>query len=309
MSPITTKGRYELKSPATIPNDWYARAFDSRYFEVDTSRKPDSVTIDEVKILCSLIGCKTDQRILDLCCGYGRHAVEFAKLGNKVVLVDLDLGASNLHTLLGIRNPKNGLNSFLNQTVKKLDRVAVPTIVSNLFFINSLYCSMEIANLYHTQKLKIIRAITKLPFDYIILDLGAGSNFNTLDFFSTSQEGIIICTPEPTSIENCFRFIKAAYLRKLKQIIKRHAFNSAVKNTVFSPNKKAMEAPDIIDVVLKHDPDRENFLKNKLSEFKFKLIINQFRKNIDETLGDKIETVCNRHFYSNFQSNPTYIIL
>jgi flagellar biosynthesis protein FlhG len=225
----------------------------------------------------------------------------FAKLGKKVVLVDLDLGASNLHTLLGIKNPKNGLNSFLNQTVKKLDRVAVPTIISNLFFINSLYCSMEIANLYHTQKLKIIRAITKLPFDYIILDLGAGTNFNTLDFFSTSQEGIIICTPEPTSIENCFRFIKAAYLRKLKQIIKRHAFNSAVKNTVFSPNKKAMEAPDIIDVVLKHDPDRENFLKNKLSEFKFKLIINQFRKNIDETLGDKIETVCNRHFYSNFQ--------
>lgn len=89
MTPITTKGRYELKSPATIPNDWYARAFDSRYFEVDTSRKPDSVTIDEVKILCSLIGCKTDQRILDLCCGYGRHAVEFAKLGNKVVGLDL----------------------------------------------------------------------------------------------------------------------------------------------------------------------------------------------------------------------------
>lgn len=160
---------------------------------------------------------------------------------------------------------------------------------------------MEIANLYHTQKLKIIRAITKLPFDYILLDLGAGTNFNTLDFFLTSQEGIIICTPEPTSIENYFRFIKAAYLRKLKHIIKRHAFNSAVKNAVFSPNKTTMKALDIIEIVLKHDPDRENFLKNKLSEFKFKFIINQFRKNNDATLGDKIETVCSRHFYSNFQ--------
>jgi flagellar biosynthesis protein FlhG len=225
----------------------------------------------------------------------------FAKLGKKVVLVDLDLGASNLHTLLGIKNPKNGLNSFLNNTVKKFDHVAVPTIISNLFFINSLNCSMEIANLHHTQKLKIIRAITKLPFDYILLDLGAGTNFNTLDFFLTSHEGIIICTPEPTSIENCFRFLKAAYLRKLKHIIKRHAFNSAVKNAVFSPNKTTMKALDIIEFVLKYDPDRENFLKNKLSEFKFKLIINQFRKNIDATLGDKIETVCNRHFYSDFQ--------
>jgi len=91
MSPITTKVRYELESPAIIPNYWYTRYFDSRYFEVDTLRKPDSVTIDEVKKLSSLIGCKTGQRILDLCCGYGRHAVEFAKLGNDVVGLDLFL--------------------------------------------------------------------------------------------------------------------------------------------------------------------------------------------------------------------------
>jgi flagellar biosynthesis protein FlhG len=62
----------------------------------------------------------------------------FANRGKKVVLIDLDLGASNLHTLLGIKNPQNGLDSFLDKTVKKLESVAFPTNIPNLFCINSL---------------------------------------------------------------------------------------------------------------------------------------------------------------------------
>ncbi len=227
--------------------------------------------------------------------------VLLAKQGKTVVLVDLDLGGSNLHTLLGIKNPKSGIDSFLYKKVKRLEHVAVPTSIPDLFIISSLHCSMEIPNLFYVQKQKIINAIRELPFDYILLDLGSGTNFNTLDFFLTSKEGIFIFTPEPTSIENSFRFIKAAYLRRLKQIIKRHAFTSMVKNAVVGPNNEAIKSPDIIDIVLEHDPDREKFLKDILSEFKFRFIINQFRKNLDAKLGDKIETVCNRHFYSNFE--------
>jgi len=227
-----------------------------------------------------------------------------AKQGHQVVLVDLDLGASNLHAFLGIKNPKNGINSFINKSVKKFESLATPTSIPNLFFINSLHCSMEISNLFYVQKLKLITAIKKLPFDYVILDLGAGTNFNTLDFFLTSNDGIIICIPEPTSIENAFRFIRATYLRNLKKIIKQHAFNAAVKTAVFNPNpadNAALHPGDIIDVVLKRDPDRELFLREKLNDFSFKLILNQFRKNFDPTLGQKIAIVCNRHLYSSFQ--------
>jgi flagellar biosynthesis protein FlhG len=159
---------------------------------------------------------------------------------------------------------------------------------------------MEIANLLHAHKLKIINAIQKLSFDYILLDLGTGTNFNTLDFFLTSSQGIFICTPEPTAIENSFRFIKAVYLRKLKQIVKRNAFNSAIKKAVPSDNEATL-SPDIIEIVLKYDPDHEKFLRSRLSEFKFKFILNQFRRNLDPTMGFKIEDLCNRHFYSNFQ--------
>ncbi|MBW2248082.1 MAG: AAA family ATPase [Deltaproteobacteria bacterium] len=224
-----------------------------------------------------------------------------AKWGKKVVLIDLDLGGSNLHTLLGINHQKGGINRFLDKTVKNLGDTAVSTFIQNLSFIGSSLCSMEVANLLHAHKLKIINAIQKLSFDYILLDLGTGTNFNTLDFFLTSNQGIFICTPEPTAIENSFRFIKAVYLRKLKQIVKRQFFNSAVKKAIIPQNHEAMTSPDVIEIMLKHDPDREKFLRNSLSEFKFKFILNQFRKNLDVTMGDKIEDLCNRHFYSNFQ--------
>jgi flagellar biosynthesis protein FlhG len=224
-----------------------------------------------------------------------------ASHGKKVALIDLDLGASNLHTFLGVPAPENGLNHYLNKASQSLESVAVATHTSNLSFISSCHCSMEIANLFYAQKVKLINAIKRLPFDYIFLDLGAGTNFNTLDFFLTANKGIIVCTPEPTSIENAFRFIKAVYLRRLKQLIKQHPFDPRVKAAVLDKGSNIMKSQGIIDTVLKYDPEKEAFLKERIGRFQFKLILNQFRHNADPTLSEKIKIVCNRHFYSPFE--------
>ena len=84
-------------------------------------------------------------------------------------------------------------------------------------------------------------------------------------------------------------------------MIKKNHFDSVVKDSSSDLNRSGNNPPDIIETVLKHDPEKETLLRNKLSEFKFKLIFNQFRNNIDATLGNQFETVCNRHFYSVFQ--------
>ncbi|MGD8894274.1 MAG: P-loop NTPase, partial [Desulfobacterales bacterium] len=54
-----------------------------------------------------------------------------AKSGKKVVLIDLDLGGSNLHTVLGINDQQGGINRFLDKTVKNLENTAVPTVIQN----------------------------------------------------------------------------------------------------------------------------------------------------------------------------------
>ena len=233
----------------------------------------------------------------------------FARQGHNTVLVDLDLGGSNLHSLLGFRQVKKGLNSYLNKSVSDLSTVAVPTEIPNLHLISSVDCSLEIGNLFYAQKMKIINAIHRLPFDIVLIDLGAGSTYNVLDFFLSAHEGIFVFTPEPTSIQNTVQFIKAIYLRRVKQILKHYAFSNVVKELAGESEAGLVRSPlDIVDRVMTKDPDRGKLLEKELRKLVFKLVLNQYRKHIDEELGNKIEKVCNRHFYAGFQflGNITY---
>ena len=232
-----------------------------------------------------------------------------ARQGHNTVLVDLDLGGSNLHSLLGFRQVKKGLNSYLNRTVSDLSEAAVPTEIPNLHIISSMDCSLEIGNLFYAQKVKIINAIRRLPFDIVFVDLGAGSTYNVLDFFLSAHEGIFVFTPEPTSIQNTVQFIKAIYLRRVKQILKQYDFSNIVKELAQETEAGVVKSPmDIVDRVMTKDPARGELLERELRKLVFKLVLNQYRKHIDETLGNKIEKVCNRHFHAGFQflGNITY---
>ena len=228
--------------------------------------------------------------------------VLLTKTGGNVVLVDLDLGSSNLHTILGLNNPEKGLHDFLNKDCQSLDQTAVDTPIPNLHLISSFNCSTEIANLFYAQKLKIIRAIKKLPYDYVLIDLGAGTNFNTLDFFLTSNEGLFIITPEPTSIENAFRFAQAVCHRTIKHVLEQKDLKPIIQRiTAESKTNTALSPSEIIQAITQIDPEKAKLMVQKLSELEFKFILNQFRKQTDVNLGDKIEKVCNRHFHSRFK--------
>ena len=52
----------------------------------------------------------------------------------------------------------------------------------------------------------------------MVIDLGAGTSFNVLDFFLAAHEKIIILTPEPTSIQNAYIFVRNAVYRKLSRL-------------------------------------------------------------------------------------------
>jgi len=227
--------------------------------------------------------------------------VLIAKQGATVALIDLDLGASNLHTFIGEARCESGLNNFLNKKEARLEHVAIQSDVKNLHLVSSIGCTEEIANLFAAQKNKIINAIKRMPYDYVLLDLGAGTNFNTLDFFLTSDTGMFICTPEPTSIENAFKFIKAAYLRKAKRILKTSEFKPVYEDVKRKMGKTSKQSSRLIEAVIQFDAEKGALFQQRLSGFKFKFIINQFKKSADSMVGQKIEKVCNRHFYSDFE--------
>ncbi len=224
-----------------------------------------------------------------------------AKLGKRVVLLDLDLGASNLHTILGMKMPEKGLDSYIDRTDSKLEDVALTTTIPNLYLISSTRCSLEIANLFYAQKLKIINAIKSLPFDYILLDLGPGTNFNTLDFFLIAPEGFFVTTPEPTAIENTFIFMKSVYLRKLKLSLKEANMWHICQEEITKLSRGSLKSPlDLVSILIARDPEKGRIVEDLLSNLEFRLILNKFRGQVNENLGEQLVEVCNRHLYPSF---------
>lgn len=146
-----------------------------------------------------------------------------AKDGYRTVLADLDLGAANLHTYLGIVSETPTIADFILKKTASLEELLMETSVRGLSLISGAEFVPGMANPAHWMKLKIMRHIKSLPADYVILDLGAGVHFNTLDFFGVSDRGIVITAPEPGAVMNAYGFIKAALFRKLQNIFRRHS--------------------------------------------------------------------------------------
>ena len=227
--------------------------------------------------------------------------VSLAKQGKRVVLLDLDLGASNLHTLLNQKIPQRGLESFIDKTASKLEDVALPTTITNLYLISSARCSLEIANLFFAQKLKLINAIKNLPFDYVLLDLGPGTHFNTLDFFLIAREGLFVATPEPTAIENTFIFMKSVYLRKLKVSLKRANMWHTCQEEIAKLSRGTLKSPlELINIIVRRDLENGEIFRELFRGLKFRLILNKFRGQVNENLGEQLVEVCNRHLYPSF---------
>lgn len=227
--------------------------------------------------------------------------VLLAKQGKSVVLVDLDLGASNLHTLLGQRIPDRGLDGYIDKTTSKLEEVALTTTIPNLYLISSTKCSLEIANLFYAQKIKVINAIKNLPFDYVILDLGPGTHYNTLDFFLIAPEGLFITTPEPTAIENTFIFMRSVYLRKLKLSLKEANMWHIFQKEVTKLSRGTLKSPlELINILIGREAEKGRIFQDLVRNLKFRLILNKFRGQVNENLGEQLVEVCNRHLYPSF---------
>ena len=143
--------------------------------------------------------------------------VAFAQRGFRVTVVDCDLGAANLHTLLDVTHPKRSLTDLLTRKIEHLNEAVEPTRIPGLSIVAGAGAVPGAANINHGQKLKLIRHLYNLDADVVILDVGAGSSFNTVDVFTAADLRIVVTTPQLTSIQNAYGFVKAAVYRVIRQ--------------------------------------------------------------------------------------------
>jgi len=223
--------------------------------------------------------------------------IALAKRGAKVVLVDVDLGGANLHTCLGVPQPKVTLSDFIDKRVVKLEEVFTPTGHERLSLVSGAMDGLDAANPKHAQKVKLIRHLRTLDVDFVLLDLGAGTSFNVLDFFLVADTGIVVMLPEPTSIENAYRFIKAAFFRRLQAIAPDDGFAELVGRALAPRDGSLGKSPwDVVAEMRSQDPERATRLEHALGGFHPFVIVNQARTRADFDIGPTVAAAWKKFF-------------
>jgi len=222
--------------------------------------------------------------------------ISLARHGRKVVVVDADLGGANLHTCLGLNSPERTLSDFINRRVARIEDVIAETGVANLGLISGAHDHLTASNMKYFQKTRLLSRISQVDADIILLDIGAGISFNIVDFFLLAEQGILVVIPEPSSIENAYRFLKMSFYRHLWRSLKASPARKVVEEAMDQKNQVGIRTPfDLLEAVERIDAASGRFLKEKALEFRPRLLVNQVRYPEDERLGHSMSAVCRKH--------------
>lgn len=230
-------------------------------------------------------------------------AVAFAQAGQRVVLTDLDLGASNLHLVLGCHAPAKGIGTFLNNTKSDFAQVISQTGIPGLRFIPGDQEIPGAANLKSFQRNALVRRLLALSADtdILILDLGAGTHQSILDFFLLSGQGIVVSSPAVTATLNAYMFLKNTVFRLMYTLFVKGSSAYNYLEKVRKDGSIHLYIPQMLKEIEKEDPESHRKFAEAASHFHPRLIMNmiddpkgadvalKIRRSCEEYLDIKVE--------------------
>jgi len=212
-------------------------------------------------------------------------AIRLAAQGRKVILIDGDIGASNAHTYLYIKNQHYGIANYIHNDELSFRELIQETDYQNLHFIAGDVLVPNSADMHVTHIDTILDEIIALPYDYIVLDLGSNSSTLACNSFSIVNAGILVTTPNLPSILSTYNFFKNA----LFNFIIRYALQENRQNvteyldTVLH-EKAPNSTPRVNEILLeieKIDSYISNELRTELYLMKPFLVMNCIRSDAD----------------------------
>lgn len=135
-------------------------------------------------------------------------AVQFRRLGKRVIIFDADFGMANIEVMFGAI-PKHNLSDLIYQG--KNIRDIITTGPMDIGFISGGSGIAGMSNLGRDYINYLIQNLAELDLlaDVIIIDTGAGIGDAVLEFLVASGEILLVTTPEPTSITDSYSLLKA----------------------------------------------------------------------------------------------------
>lgn len=135
-------------------------------------------------------------------------AIQFRKMGKKVVILDADFGLANIEIMFGTV-PKHNFSDLIYQGKNIKDIITWGPM--EVGFISGGSGIAGLSNLSRDYLTYIIKNLSELDTiaDVIIVDTGAGISDAVLEFLVASGEILLVTTPEPTSITDSYSLLKA----------------------------------------------------------------------------------------------------
>lgn len=231
-------------------------------------------------------------------------AAGLAMLKKKVILIDCDFGGANLHALFNTPPKGIGLDGLVYRKRKKCkeNRVIQKTNIPNLWLVPG----WDYLGVYGLDKEKsknlnshINEMKVDLKVDYIVMDLSPGHSRNTLDLFINSDIGIIVLTPEITSILNALVFIKFVILK----LFARHVgHNNPIIKTIRSPHN-TMAISELLMAIKNFDQPTWKILNDDLMKFNPAVIFNR----VDDEDDKKVEKKFSNYLKKNYLITPNIL--
>ncbi len=235
-------------------------------------------------------------------------AVRLSKLGYRVLVVDLDFGGANLHTYFGMNTASVSLADFIMHGTRSFAEVMLPTPGGDVMFIaaareaawgsDSQLETIGLAKFWSA----VLLARAQHQFDFVLLDLGAGTHRHTIDFFCGAHLGLVTVLPEPTSIENAYMFLKTALWRLIDHVGMRtnavHA-TTEIKAALSASDGQGFQVrgySDRLRALAQRWPGLVNHIFSALNGRSVGIVVNQTRSQQDIDIGRSMELIGQRYF-------------
>ncbi len=223
--------------------------------------------------------------------------VTLASLGCRVILVDLDLEGANLHTFLGMTSPQRSLADFVAHREAELGKLVLDTDIPNLGLIAGTDAHLEAPQPSRLERSRLIRGLSALPADVVLLDLGTGVRSTVIDYFLAGGDGVLLLDAEPTAVENAYRFMRAAYYRKMQLAMTTHPVRELVASVMDQRNERGIRTPqDLLLEVERLDPGEGARFVEAMRAFKPQIVVNRVRTAEEIKLGFSVRAVCGKYF-------------